>query len=252
MRWLITLLVIFIIGCSENIENNNGNMQTTEQGDNMDLKNIKWFGHSSFMIKDEKTGNNLYYIDPFEFKGDGREKANIVFITHAHFDHCSPEDVKKILKQDTTIVLVNGCDSLKNLSKSTLLVEPNKEYEVKGLKFRTVPAYNLKAERLKFHPQENKWVGYIFNVNNTTIYHAGDTDFIPEMKALGKINIAMLPIGGTYTMDADEAIQAANAINADITVPMHYRRLNPDNYAEIEDKFKKGVKGKVVILEQYS
>ena len=218
----------------------------------LDLKNIKWFGHASFMIKDENTGNNVYYIDPFEFKGDGKEKADIVFITHAHGDHCSPNDVRKILKNDTTIVLVKGCDSLRNLTKSQLLVEPNNEYEVKGLKFRTIPAYNINAERLKFHPKENKWVGYILNVNNMTIYHAGDTDFIPEMKTLGKLNVAMLPIGGTYTMDADEAIHAANAINADVTIPMHYRRLLPDNYKEVEERFKKGVKGKVVVMEQFS
>ena len=83
------------------------------------------------------------------------------------------------------------------------------------------------------------------------VYHAGDTDFIPEMKQLGKISVAMLPIGGTYTMDADEAIVAANTIAADITVPMHYRRLLGDNYTDAEEKFKAGVtKSKVVILEE--
>ncbi len=212
---------------------------------------MRWFGHSSFMIRDAQSGNNIYYIDPFEFKTAGKEKADIIFITHAHFDHCNPDTFKGILKNDTAIVHVNGC-SMSNYSKSTLLVEPNKEYEIKGFKFRTVPAYNLKEDRLKFHPKENKWVGYIMNANNMTIYHAGDTDFIPEMKNLGKIDIAMIPIGGIYTMNADEAIEAANIIKADITVPIHYRRLNPSTYSEIEEKFKKGVKGKIMILEQYS
>ncbi len=239
MKWLIVLLMLISACQAENEEI-------------MELKNLKWYGHASFMIKDEKTGSKIYYIDPFEFRPEGKEKADIIFITHAHFDHCSPETVKGLVKNDTAIVLVNGCSSLKNLSKTEILAEPNREYEVKGFRFRTVPAYNLKEDRLKFHPKENRWVGYIMEVNGMTLYHAGDTDFIPEMKNLGKVNVAMLPIGGTYTMDVDEAIEAANAIKADITVPMHYRRLNPEKYREIEEKFRKGVKGKVVVMEQFS
>ncbi len=236
MKWLLALIVV-ISACQAN-------------EDTMELKNIKWHGHASFMIKDEKTGNSIYYIDPFEFRPEGKEKADIIFITHAHFDHCSPETVKGLVKNDTTIVLAAGCDL--NLTKSQILAEPNREYEVKGFRFRTVPAYNIKEDRLKFHPKENRWVGYIMEVNGMTLYHAGDTDFIPEMKTLGKVNVAMLPTGGTYTMNVDEAIEAANAIKADITVPMHYRRLNPEKYREIEEKFRKGVKGKVVVMEQLS
>ncbi len=245
MKWLAALCLILVIGCSSQGEDMKGN---TTQNKPTELSDITWFGHASFMMKDSATGNHIYYIDPFEFKG-GREKADIIFITHAHPDHCSRDDIKKIIKNDTVIVYVNGCN-VSDLSASALMVGPNNEYEVKGLKFRTVPAYNSNPEKLKFHPEANKWVGYIFSINNMTVYHAGDTDFIPEMKNLGKINIAMLPIGGTYTMDVDEAIQAANTIKADITIPMHYRRLNPGNYTVIEETFRKGVNGKVVIMEQ--
>lgn len=215
------------------------------------LNDIKWFGHASFMFVDKLSGNRIYYIDPFEFKGDGKQKADIIFITHAHYDHCSPDDVKKVVKDSTVFVTPVDCKDKLNFKNEFVTVAPNKNYEVKGFKFRTVPAYNIKPDRLQYHPRTNNWVGYIFTVNNQTIYHAGDTDFVPEMKTLGKINIAMLPIGGTYTMDVDEAIQAANTIAADVTVPIHYRRLLGNNAMAAEEKFKKGVtKSKVVIMEQ--
>ncbi|MBI2550458.1 MBL fold metallo-hydrolase [Candidatus Woesearchaeota archaeon] len=215
------------------------------------LSLMKWFGHASFMFTDEASGNRVYYVDPFEFKGDGKEKADIVFVTHAHFDHCDSDSVKKVIKPDTILVLPNDCKAKLNFNNEFVKVEPNKEYNIKGFKFRTVPAYNTKPDRLQYHPKSNNWVGYIFSLNNQTVYHAGDTDFIPEMKQLGKINVAMLPIGGTYTMDADEAIVAANTIAADVTVPMHYRRLLNEKSAAAEEKFKAGVKNsKVVILEE--
>jgi L-ascorbate metabolism protein UlaG (beta-lactamase superfamily) len=227
--------------------------ETEAKGDLMSdaLGSVKWFGHASFMFTDKASGNRIYYVDPFEFKSDGKEKADVIFITHAHYDHCDPDSVKKILKPETVIVVPGGCKEKLKVNAEFIDAVPNKEYDVKGFKFRTVPAYNVKPDRLQYHPKSNSWVGYIFSLNNQTIYHAGDTDFIPEMKQLGKINVAMLPIGGTYTMDADEAIVAANTIAADITVPMHYRRLLGSNYKSAEEKFKAGVtKSKVVILEQ--
>ena len=132
-------------------------------------------------------------------------------------------------------------------------VEPNREYAVKGFKFQTIPAYNNKAEKLNFHPKENNWVGYIFYLNGQKIYHAGDTDFIEEMKGLKSLNldVAILPIGGTYTMDVKEAVEAANAICARITVPMHYKNLLGEKHQEETEKFKKLVtNSKVVIFEE--
>lgn len=215
------------------------------------LDSIKWLGHASFMLDDEASGNRIYYVDPFEFNGSSYEKADIVFITHAHYDHCDLSAVKKILKLGTVIVVPGGCREKLNLPAEFVDAVPNSSYEIKGFKFRTVPAYNVKPERLQYHPKANNWVGYIFYINNQTVYHAGDTDFIDEMKNLGKVNVAMLPIGGTYTMDVDEAIAAANAIKAGITVPMHYRMLLKEKSAAAEEKFKAGVRNsKVVILEQ--
>lgn len=215
------------------------------------LSSVKWFGHASFMFTDRNSGNKIYYVDPFEFKGGSYEKADIVFITHAHYDHCDPSAVKKILKPTTVIVVPGGCKEKLKVNAEFIDAVPNKEYDVNGFKFRTVPAYNVKPGRLQYHPKSNSWVGYVFQLNNQTVYHAGDTDFIPEMKQLGKISVALLPIGGTYTMDVDEAIAAANTIAADITVPMHYRMLLGSNYSSAEEKFKAGVKNsKVVILEE--
>lgn len=212
---------------------------------------VHWLGHASFMLTDRMSGNRIYYVDPHELKGNGYGKADIVFISHAHFDHCDNAAVSKLLKPGTVIAVPSGCRQELKVKAQFLDVVPNQSYDVNGFKFRTVPAYNNRADRLKFHPRENNWVGYVFSINGQAIYHAGDTDFIEEMKSLGKINVALLPIGGTYTMGVDEAIEAANAIKADITIPMHYRRLLGRDYAAAEEKFRQGVKhGRVVVLDQ--
>lgn len=219
-----------------------------------ELSNINWLGHASFKIRDEVSGNLIYYIDPFDFKLSEYDKADIIFITHDHFDHCSRDDVGKIFKQTTVIVAPQNCFPNLELPVEEyheFEVVPNKNYEVRRVKFRTVPAYNIHPQRLQAHPRANNWVGYILNVSGQTIYHAGDTDFIPEMKSLGKIDIAMLPMGGKYTMDVGEAIQAANAIAAKITIPMHYKRLLGKKAQGAEEKLKAGVtKSKVVILPE--
>lgn len=225
------------------------------------IEGVKWFGHASFEFTDEK-GNKIYYVDPFDLKGEKFEPADLIFITHAHPDHCSFEDVKKILKNDSVLIAPPDCLAMIDLPAGRQgvpneknPVEPNKEYEVKGFKFWTFPAYNDRPGQEVSHPKENNWVGYFFNINEKKIYHAGDTDFIPEMKGLAKWNldIAMLPMGGKFTMDVDQMIEAANTISAKITVPMHYRRLLGDSYKDAEEKLKQGVtNSKVMILEEVS
>lgn len=213
------------------------------------MDNIKWFGHASFKFVDQ-NGNKIYYVDPFALGALSLSKGDLIFITHAHYDHCSFEDVNKILKDDSILIAPPDCLSMIDVKNEKQPVEPNKNYEVREFKFSTIPAYNINKN---FHPKENNWVGYIFNLNGKKIYHTGDTDFIPEMNNLKSLNldIAMLPIGGTYTMDVDEAIQAANAIRAKVTIPMHYKRLLGEKYKEAEEKLKQGVtNSKVVILEE--
>ena len=217
------------------------------------MKNITWFGHASFSFKDT-NGNQIYYVDPFDLQVSKLEKADLIFITHAHLDHFSPADIEKIIKETTTIIappdILAKIDRAEDLK---VAVEPNKNYDVKGFKFQTIPAYNTNPEKLQFHPKENRWVGYIFELNGQKIYHAGDTDFIEEMKGLKDLNldVAMLPMDGHYCMTVEEAAAAANAIYAKVTVPMHYRRQNPDNHPDLEAKFKQlATNSKVEILEE--
>jgi L-ascorbate metabolism protein UlaG (beta-lactamase superfamily) len=217
------------------------------------MENIKWFGHASFSFTDANA-NKVYYVDPFDLKASELEKADLIFITHAHYDHFSPVDLEKILKDDT--IIIAPPDILGKIDRDEALkqaVEPYKSYEIKGFKFQTVPAYNTHPDKLNFHPKANSWVGYVFELNGKKIYHAGDTDFVEEMKGLKNLNldVAMLPIGGKFTMEVEEAVKAADAISAKITIPMHYRRLNPENYQELEEKFKNLVtNSEVMILEK--
>lgn len=223
------------------------------------VENVRWFGHASFAITDSSNGNRIYFIDPFELPSPpagGLGKADLIFITHAHYDHLSEGDIGRILKPETTVIATpDSLATLKIPPEQKFEIAPNNSYEIKGTKFETVPAYNVAAERLKFHPKSNNWVGYILFVNNQKIYHAGDTDLTPEMRNLTakSIDIAMLPMGGIYTMDVSETIEAANVIAAKITIPMHYRSLLGDKYKEAEEKLKDGVKNsKVTILDEVS
>jgi len=220
------------------------------------VDNIRWFGHASFAITDSVNGNRIYFIDPFELPSSNSDKADLIFVTHAHYDHLSEGDINHILKPETSVIATpDSLATLKIPNEQKFEVAPSNSYDVKGTKFETIPAYNVREDRLNYHPKSNNWVGYILFVNNQKIYHAGDTDFIPEMQNLASksLDIAMLPMGGTYTMDVYEMIEAANAIKAKITIPMHYRRFLGDKYKEAEEKLKAGVtNSKVVILEELS
>jgi L-ascorbate metabolism protein UlaG (beta-lactamase superfamily) len=218
------------------------------------MENINWFGHASFSFKDT-NGNQIYYVDPFDLQVSKLEKADLIFITHAHQDHFSPNDIEKIIKETTTIIappdILAKIDRAEDLKVTVI---PNKSYVIKGFKFQTVPAYNNNPAKLQFHPKTNNWVGYVFELNGQKIYHAGDTDFIEEMKGLRDLNldVAMLPMDGHYCMTVEEAAAAANEICAKVTVPMHFRRQNANNYQELEEKFKSLVtNSKVEILEEF-
>lgn len=215
------------------------------------LEGIEWLGHASFYFVDKTSGVRIYYIDPFDLQQQNLEKGDLVFITHAHYDHCSFEDVKKILKEDTAVVGPIDClEQVDIVETQKFPVSPNQVYTVKDFSFQTIPAYNIHPARLSAHPRANNWIGYIFTVNGKKIYHAGDTDYIPEMNELKNLHldIALLPMGGKFTMDVNDAIQAANAISAKITIPMHYKRLLGEGYKEAEKKLKQGVTNSEVII----
>lgn len=179
----------------------------------MDTHHIHWYGQSAFRIED---GALQIYIDPFKLPAQ-TPKADVIFITHAHYDHFSPEDIKKIKKEGTTIVAPQ--DVASQIGGTTIAVVPGQTYNVGDLKISTVPAYNLNK---KFHLKSSNWVGYIITLSTgQKIYHAGDTDFMPEMRTI-VTDIALLPCGGTYTMTAKEAAEAANEFKPKVLVPMHW------------------------------
>lgn len=218
------------------------------------LSFVTWLGHSSFYFTEEVSEKRVYYIDPLDLHQTNLPKADLLFITHAHSDHCSPQDAQKIMTNDTTVIAPIDClENLQVPQNQQYPITPHESHTVKDFSFITLPAYNVDPNRLYAHPKENNWVGYVFTINNKKIYHAGDTDIIPEMETLKNLHldIALLPMGGTYTMDAHEAAQAANIIQAKVTVPMHYKRLLGGSYTEAEDILKKEViKSTVVIMKE--
>ena len=198
------------------------------------LKDIHWLGHDTFKV----VGEKVIYTDPFKIKK--KDTADIVLITHEHFDHCSPEDVKKIQGPNTVIVATSDCAS--KLSGKIKVVNPGDKINVEGINIETVPAYNTNKQ---FHTKDKGWIGYIFSVKGQRIYIAGDTDYIPEMKNF-KVDIALLPVSGTYVMTADEAVKAALDIKPKIAIPMHYGSIvGSENDAK---KFAEGLKGKVEVV----
>jgi len=199
---------------------------------------VKWLGHASFQIK---TDNKIIYIDPYE--GEYEEKADIVLVTHSHYDHCDTSKIKKIIKKETVIIAPEECARKIN-AKS---IKPGEKITINGITIQAVHAYNIRRFRspgVPFHPK-GFGVGYLITIGDKTIYHAGDTDFIPEMKELKNITLALLPSGGTYTMDNPEAAEATITINPKIVIPMHRWDTNPE---EFKKKVEEKSSIKVVIL----
>ncbi len=194
---------------------------------------IAWLGHDAFRISASKT----VYFDPFQIE-KGPE-ADIVFVSHDHYDHCSPEDVAKIAGERTVIVAEK--DSAAKLSGDVRIVAPGDSVSVDGVGIEVVPAYNIGKQ---FHPRENGWVGFVVEIDGVRIYHTGDSDFIPEMKQI-ETDIALIPVSGTYVMTAEEAVEAALAINPKIAVPMHYGAIVGDSGDA--EKFASALKGKVEV-----
>ncbi len=206
----------------------------------MMIKNIHWLGHDTFKI----VGEKVIYTDPFKIKK--KDEADIILITHEHYDHCSPDDVKLVQGPDTVIVTTADC--AKKLTGKVKTVKPGDTVTVEGIEIDAVPSYNTNKQ---FHPRPNGWVGYIFTVQGQRIYVAGDTDYIPEMKNF-RVDIALLPVSGTYVMTAEEAVRAALDIGPKIAIPMHYGSIVGSK--DDADRFAEGLKGKieVVILQEES
>lgn len=204
---------------------------------------IEFLAHAGFQIK---TTNTTIYVD-LEKYGKFSEKADIILITHSHTDHCDPSKIEKARKPDAIIIAPSDCASKVKGKIKTL--NPGEEMTIGDVQIKAVEAYNIKRFRTPgnpFHPK-GFGVGYLITSEGKTIYHAGDTDFIPEMKKLGHVDVALLPSGGTYTMDNADAVDAALAIKPSLAIPMH--RWDTD-----AEEFKKNVEAnskiKVVLLKE--
>lgn len=173
--------------------------------------------------------DNIYF-DPFKIENESHD-ADYIFITHSHYDHFDMESINK-LKNDHTIFIIPDDEIIKKELTNYNIVSPNKEYNINGLVFRTVPSYNINK---KFHPKDNNWLGYIVTIDNETYYIMGDTDVTDESK-LVKCDYLFIPIGGYYTMDYKEASILTNIIKPRVVYPIHFGSIIGDK--DYYDKFK--------------
>lgn len=207
---------------------------------------LKWLGHASFQIR---AADKIIYIDLKKYGKmvETTEKADVVLVTHNHGDHCSPEKIEKLSKEDTVIIAPKDC--VKRIKGNVKAIKPGEEITINGIKIAAVEAYNVKRFKSPgkpFHPK-GYGVGYVIKAEGKTIYHAGDTDFIPEMKGLKSIDLALLPTGDKYTMDNVEAAEATVAIKPKIAMAMHTWE-NDRN--EFKTKVEAKSKTKVVLLQE--
>ena len=208
------------------------------------LNNIEVLFHSSIRIIE----NKVIYFDPYNIDKNYND-ADIVFITHDHYDHYSKQDIGKVKTEKTVFVIpknmINKLISDGIDEKLIITVEPNKKYSIKDIEFETVPAYNTNKP---FHPKENEWVGYKITLNNIRYYITGDTDITKENKNV-KCDVAFVPVGGTYTMDYKEAAELINHIHPKIAVPIHYGSVVGTKKDAIEfiKLLDDGIEGKILI-----
>ena len=185
-------------------------MNISSQEVNM-LSNVKWLGHATLLFKAGK----IVYIDPYQLKGNPA-KADLILITHDHYDHLSEADIDKIRTDNTIFVMPAAVQ--KPLRGDVRKIEIGETLNFGNIAVRAVPSYNTNKD---FHPKSAGNVGYILTIDDIRYYHAGDTDVIPEMKDFD-VDVAFLPVGGTYTMTPEEAAEAARIIGPKIAVPIHY------------------------------
>lgn len=207
-------------------------------------KNIEfeYLNHDCFKIK---WDNKILYTDPYEIKA--LEKADYITVSHNHFDHLSLNDIKKVTKSETVIIASKNCeDNIKAVSvKEIKYLRHGESVEYPNLKFTATPAYNInkfRAPGQPFHPKQYEGVGFIIQVGDVRIYHAGDTDNIPEISSYTPIDVALLPVSGTYVMTAEEAVEMVKVIKPKVAIPMHYgaivgSRSNAESFKEKASKY---------------
>ncbi len=173
---------------------------------------VTWLGHASFRIAAEES---VVYIDPWKLDVEPHD-ADVVVVSHSHHDHLSPEDVARVSNEDTAIVAPG--DAVARLA-AVNAVTPGDRLTIRDVTVEAVAAYNVGKQ---FHPKANNWIGVVLTIGDKRVYYAGDTDLIPEMSDLNDVDLALLPVGGTYTLTAEEAIEAGKAIGCAVAVPYHW------------------------------
>lgn len=208
------------------------------------LEGIEVLTHSSIRIAKEK----IIYIDPFQIEKDYKD-ADLVLCTHSHYDHFSKEDITKVLKKDTMILVTEDIKTeamfLGVDPRNVIAVKPYEEYEYAGITIQTVPAYNKYKE---FHPKEKNWVGYIIEIDDVRYYIAGDTDDTKEAAAV-ECDVAFLPVGGTYTMDYIEAAHLAVKLSPEYVIPTHYGSIvgHKEDGILFKDSLSKKIKCEILL-----
>lgn len=175
------------------------------------LDHLHWFGHDSFRL-DRPV---VLYLDPWRLP-PGSTPADVILVSHDHHDHCSPEDIQQIRRPKT--VVIAGSSAAPKITPPVAILRPGESTKASGVTIEAVPAYNIGK---LFHPRQAEGVGFILTIGDERLYFAGDTDRIPEMTRV-RCDVALLPVGGVYTMTAEEAAQAAGDLTPRVAVPMHY------------------------------
>ena len=190
---------------------------------------IEFYGHAGFGLTANGGMGKKVVIDPFNISNEAeKEKADIILITHSHYDHCSIKDIERLVKPGTVIIMTADCQSkiTKVDNVNMQVMEVGDKIDVGGVRVEAVAAYNKDKD---FHPKSEGWLGFVVKMKDVIVYHTGDSDHIPEMQRLsghgkhggGKF-VALMPVSGTYVMEAEEAADAASVISPDLVIPMHY------------------------------
>lgn len=208
------------------------------------LENINVLCHATIRMNLKK----VIYTDPYRVK-EKYNDADIILITHSHYDHFSEEDIENVRKADTKIVITDDLyERAKNIGfkdENIIVMRPYDKHTIADIEIETIPAYNTNKD---FHPKENNWVGYLLNINNTVYYVAGDTDITEENKTV-KCDVAFVPVGGTYTMTSDEAVELVNTIKPKFAVPIHYGEIvgSKEDAMNFVEHLEGGIEGKILM-----